>query len=994
MGFTAPTETKSNFIFNPNYEIKSLRDAYNKGSNLPSKIAHFVYQIFENIAKLIYNYVVTFKNTVYTLFHPQTFSPNSKPSDLHKTKPDSPQKNNNHLRPLDKEPDSLSPLPPPKTSPINSPNSSNQNLDSLSPLPSPKTSPISRSIIFDQNLDSLSPLSPPKTSPISRSIIFDQNLDSLSPLPSPKTSPISRSNSFDQNLDSLSPLPPPKTSPISSPKNSARSIACQVEVVAETQFKNIQGEAAQPIDEQTNSTASFISPKYSSVNNRSNLLGKSEENLSENSGNNLTEHPNKTKASPLLESNEASYVQWTSDVYKQWFVDSGRPEKGQKYVLSLNRSIDTLKSSGYDLEQLAERIQGGSSSSNQGWQGYYFSGTLEYLWPCNQQSFAHFAYTALKALVSPDQYIDRYQNTNVRLQYADFLQNLRKALTSQDYLEHREKLDPNLIRLLETLCHDKFTNTCLFNYWEAFLLQLCGKVPKDLNFTAFSHLLTEHNEKLENSPPELRKESFILNYEKLQGTIGASFDPVGRSNVPKKRSEQTIDSLDGHWTMTRIAHGTPTLEENALTKACRYTFGYYNAEIIPEYKAFLRAAKARGERVFYVNLQKTKAWQSERDRSLVIEQLQEDPEFQETFYSMALPMDGTEFSNLIKKEVSTEEFKKNLLKLFFDEKNQLTQQTAKLPRDLLQRIEKNPELAGKIASHMCHLIDQAHALYFDGEELATNKDRQDFIMQFYSDLTDYMISMEYKRQDTGQPLQDHERIRYVVQACKDNKDRGGAKNGIDEAKYILLTYPLNDPQALHQALYDLYINTLGAYTIKFEEILPDRLIYFTSLMEKYGRLAQDPAKIQRIRDAQPGYFRVREHKSARAFDKAPSTSVPTIQTALTRTDYIKTLQSSPEISIEFNGKLNLHTPDALSNLSDTILNLARAHFGPRYADINFALPKTDPKYASILKTDPMGTNLIALQDLDLIDSQGITHAQTQIILKKEKTKTTIALKLK
>jgi len=58
------------------------------------------------------------------------------------------------------------------------------------------------------------------------------------------------------------------------------------------------------------------------------------------------------------------------------------------------------------------------------------------------------------------------------------------------------------------------------------------------------------------------------------------------------------------------------------------------------------------------------------------------------------------------------------------------------------------------------------------------------------------------------------------------------------------------------------------------------------------------------------------------------------------------------------------------------------------------LPKTDPKYASILKTDPMGTNLIALQDLDVIDSQGITHAQTQIILKKEKTKTTIALKLK
>jgi hypothetical protein len=954
MGSTASAETRSNFIFGPNYEIKPLRDAYNKGSYLPIKIAYVAYQIFENIAKSIYNYAATFGNTVYTYFYPQTISPPPQSSDLDQTNLDSPQSSSNLGSP-DKNRNNLSPLPPPKSSPISGSTDSEENLDNFSPLPPPKSSPVS------------SPKSP------------HENLDGLFSLPSPQSS--SNLASSDENLDGLSPLLSPQNS-----SSSAQSVACQVEAVAEARFEHMQEEEIQNIDEQTNPAASFASSENSSVDDRADPLGKSEEILDESSGDNLSERPNEARASPLLEGNKDSYLQWTTDVYKQWFVDSGRPEKGQKYVLSLNRSIDTFKSSGYNLEQLAERIQEGSSSSNQGWQGYYFSGTLEYLWPCNSQSFTHFAYAALKALISPDQYIDRYQNTNVRLQYADFLLNLRSALTTSDYLEHRENLDPDLIRLLETLCHDKFTNTYLFNYWQAFLLELCGGVPEGLDFTAFSHLLTEHNEKLEHSPAELRKESFILNYEKLQGTIGASFDPVGRSNVPKVRSVQTIDSSDGRWTMTRIAHGTPTLEKNAITKACRYTFGYYNAEIIPEYKAFLRAAKAKGERIFYVNLQKTKAWQSEKDRSLVIEQLQEDPEFQDTFYSMALPMDGSEFSNLIKKEVSTEEFKKNLLTLFFNEENQLTQQTAKLPRDLLQRIEKNLELAGKIADHMRHLINQVHTLYFDGEELATNKDRQDFIMQFYSDLTDYMISMEYKRQDTGQPLQEHERIRYVVQACKDNKDRGGAKNGIDEAKYILLTYPLDDPQALHEALYDLYINTLGAYTIKFEEILPNRLVYFTSLMQRYGELAKDPTKIQRIRDAQPDYFKVREHKSARVFDKAPFASVPTIQTALTRADYIKALPSTPEISIEFEGEVNLDDPQALNKLSHTMLDLAQTNFAPHYADISFALPKIDP--------DPIGANLIARQNLDLIDSQGITYAQIQITLKKEEAKATIALKTK
>ncbi len=668
------------------------------------------------------------------------------------------------------------------------------------------------------------------------------------------------------------------------------------------------------------------------------------------------------ETSPPAENCQASYAQWFYETYKQWCIDSGRPEKGQKYVLSLNRSIDTFKESSYDVERLLQRLQQESSSSQSRWNGYYFSETLDYYWPCTLQNFDHFAYQSLKALNSPDQY------TNIRLQYADFLQNLRSALTSEEYLNRRSTLDSDLVHLLEKICYDKFINTYLFNYWEAFLFQLCGEVPERLDFSLLAKLLNEHNELLHHTPSELRKECLILNYEKLKGTLGTSFDPVGRSNVPKKRSEQIVANQEGSWAITRLAHGTPTLEDNIVKKAYLYTTGSYNAQIIPEYKAFLRAAKEKGERVFYVNLQKTKGL--EGDRSFVIELLQNDPEFEETFYCMALPMDGSQFSQLIKKQVNAEEFKRNLLNLFFDEDSQLTLGAAKLPRDLLLRINNNPDLAIKVAKHIRHLIDQVHSLYFNHEELISNKDRQDFIMQFYSDLTDYMISMEYKRQDTGLPLQDHERIRHVIQACKDCKDRGGAKTGIDEAKYILLTYPLDEPEKLHQALYDLYINTLGAYTIKFEEIIPERLVYFTSLLERYGQLAQDPHKIQKIRDAQPDYFRLQEHISARAFDKTPIASVPTIETALTRKDYLKALESMPPIPfkpISFSSQ-----PE---KLAQQVLGITEALFAPSYADLSFTIsPLITPELQSFF------------EDLkDLHESQGpkTTEKAIQEIFSKE-----------
>lgn len=644
----------------------------------------------------------------------------------------------------------------------------------------------------------------------------------------------------------------------------------------------------------SSNTSSESSPLTSSLEEEKNSVSDSS----------MTESPRPPVNLRASAPEETSWInQWVIKSYNQWFVDSKRPEKGQKYVLSLARCLEVLKEI-----QIQEPISKQSSD----WDGYYFSSTLNYFF--SSSTFDQAASAALWALKHPDQY------TNIRLQYADFLSNARTALACQEYinLESRSKLNQHLVHLIEDLCYYKFSDTHLFNYQAAFLDQLCGPVSTHLDFGTLSEQLNTDNKKLKDSPDELRKECIILNYEKLQGTIGASFDPVGRSNVPKRRSQQTILSKSKQWTMSRLAHGTPTKEENLATKTWRYVWGAYNAEIIPEYKAFLRAAQRRGEKVFYVNLQKTKDW-LESDRSFIIDALQDDPEFTETFYCMSIPMDGSKFKYLIEDDVSTEDFKRSLMQLFFTLDHQLVEGgPVKLPRDLQRRISENPQLASLISKDISTIIHQVHTLYFEKQELKSLEDRQDFIMQFYSDLTDYMISLEYQKRE----LQESDRIRFVVQACKDNKDRGGAKNGIDEAKYILLTYPLNDPKALHEALYELYVNTLGAYIIKFEEILPDRLVYFTSLLQRYAKLAQDPDKIKKIRANQPSYFKVEQHHSAKAFDLSPVSSVPTPKTAFNLTDYLTALEASPTTSIQWPLKQAEFSSLSISHLVKQLQNLS------------------------------------------------------------------------
>ena len=51
----------------------------------------------------------------------------------------------------------------------------------------------------------------------------------------------------------------------------------------------------------------------------------------------------------------SSYVGWTKAAYTEWFVYSDRLEKEQKYVRSLNASLDFFKASKYNLAELEQQ---------------------------------------------------------------------------------------------------------------------------------------------------------------------------------------------------------------------------------------------------------------------------------------------------------------------------------------------------------------------------------------------------------------------------------------------------------------------------------------------------------------------------------------------------------------------------------------------------------------------------------------------------------------
>ena len=598
---------------------------------------------------------------------------------------------------------------------------------------------------------------------------------------------------------------------------------------------------------------------------------------------------------------------------RKWFVDSKNPKKCQKYTLSLRGSVQSLKEieskKNFPIISTLEQIltMKGITHPVESYQekrasfikGLTLSGKFTNLFFSEEKNDFYFSmYCALKALICADGYPDS------RIQYGDFLRHMRNALRSRDQQGH---LIQELASCLDSLCYDKFTSTYLFNYWDALLEELCGEVkPEDCTgFGELASLLEDKNQKLHKTDPEMRKPKLTLAWEKFLGTFGFRFDPVGKSNVPKVRSKQMVSGVE----ITRMAHGTPTIEGNLIQRinhAVRKIFPFlkpkHNAQIIPEYLSFLWEALSRGEKVLYVNLQKTEGL--EGDRSDVINELQEDKELGMTFYSMSLPLDGSYFNSLVQTPKPKQVFKNELLGLFFKEVDgtyRLSEnKAARLPKDLLDRIEANPELAQKVAEKMLRIIDRIDQDYFpDGSILQSIEpgvaptSRQNFIMQFYSDVTDYITSMDYVRDDLGlppdAPLPPEYRITLVVKACKDNKDRGGALNGVDEAKYILLdpSYD-NDPAKRSQALYDLYVNTLGPYTIKFEEILPGRLTYLTSLLRHYATLT--PEQIKKIRKSQPKYFQVEKHQSARELDTTPREVLPPFQTALSLKQFVEGLQ--------------------------------------------------------------------------------------------------------
>lgn len=426
-----------------------------------------------------------------------------------------------------------------------------------------------------------------------------------------------------------------------------------------------------------------------------------------------------------------------------------------------------------------------------------------------------------------------------------FLTFLRDALQSDYYKDLRFQ---EIAQILREICWAKFRLNVMTKYAENLLGLAIIDAPVQ-SFTAenIAKGIEDGNKKLENCNESLRKALGDLLYQKLTNELDVFSDPIGTSNVPEIRSIHTVKDQASEYDVIYMRHGTPTYAPGFANLITRWTENIYwflgwsasgsndsnKANIIPEYRAFLDAAQEKGWPVLYVNHQNMCVKNSpEYNRSRAIEELQS--EHPETFRFLALPFDGPIWKRI--EDGNLLEWKARVLAAVTDQTDGF-----RLPRDF--------QKAGEFAA----IQEKIHKLYFPHKQELSRKERIVFLSIFYSYIKE-VVKAEYG-------------IKIMVSACKDNKDRGNASSGIDEALFNLRLGKEDDSEALK----DLYIRTLSPFIVKYEEILEHRLEPLLLLLKHIARLSvEDKQKIR-------GYLPVEGYKIVNQtvpYEKSPYSQLP------------------------------------------------------------------------------------------------------------------------
>ncbi len=586
-------------------------------------------------------------------------------------------------------------------------------------------------------------------------------------------------------------------------------------------------------------------------------------------------------------------------LFDKWFVEHDDPGKKQKYRVVMSALQERFESH-FDIRS-----------------------AFEYLDKAQNNQAAFHARECLLALCHPERLQPAVEDP--RKQHEVFLDHLRKGLLSQPQAFCR--------RILEQLAYDRYSGVAIDSYLgdtvdrvlrssprpETHPMRACS--PK--NIAAALH---SDYERIKAAPYYMKKPKAALALQKLSGTVNLNFDPPW-VNTPYVRGVAGYVNLATGETRQRriLRHGTPTFELGVIGAGQRLLslgtglFRYENAQTVPEYQAFLAAARDRDENVAYFNHQKMipSLIGDESDRCLAI---QKNEKIFPNFFFTSLPLDG-DFINLRGDlaTLSPAAFSERLADALLFGKSGYC-----LPRQVREQClsetgqltAAGAEFRGELLGLFRSVWDRFFAEDPPAEEkmapghrqepLTPFERRQAYLLLCHSCLKDFLNA----RFD----------IKHVVSPCKDHIDRGNASTGVDEARIHLELGTLDTPDALRQ----LRVNTAAPpFLVKKQEILPSRLIFLELVLRHFASLSSERIlQIQRT-CAIGGWMPV----SYRAPKDSGFTAVPSPRTAKTMGEFhlfLGELQRGNQWPSERNNALLAHTIDpfrrhaAADPLADTL----------------------------------------------------------------------------
>lgn len=356
---------------------------------------------------------------------------------------------------------------------------------------------------------------------------------------------------------------------------------------------------------------------------------------------------------------------------------------------------------------------------------------------------------ALMLASNPHHLMSNSSAKNCSEYFKDFQTYLREALTAKDYKKllayppkKHQGPDQAILNLAHGLCRGIFTSGCILKDCKGLIAYLleegCRLHSKEHNLEAkksgsiWSKMASDQNglQKILHHHPHGPLDILLQGIE--DGSY-AFFDPYFQGNMPCS----LYSLMDGERKIGNLRIPSPTRQEFIQ-----------NAEVIPEFKGYLRGLRKNAKHLL-INFQDRTSWR-EHARAQSIEELSQLPEFSKQLVVATLPKD-TEFYHQLApyhEDHQAEKFISHLKEHFKDE---------------LSGYYMSKEVQKAITLQWLDgIIEATHKTFFSKKNVLSREARLDFIEII--DLFIILKLIEVIKPD------------FISFSCKDGVDTGMAEN--------------------------------------------------------------------------------------------------------------------------------------------------------------------------------------------------------------------------